>query len=98
MIKGKEEYEGGKMSEKVLINGYEYTYIKGYRDNENLRDSLNKLTEKTYGFNFRNWYEEGYWGKEYIPYSLLDDDTSLIKCKKSSPFAQHTNLMSSSLL
>ena len=62
------------MSKKVLINGYEYTYIKGYRDNENLRDGLNKLTEETYGFNFRKWYEAGYWGEGYIPYSLLDDD------------------------
>lgn len=61
------------MSKKVLINGYEYTYIKGYRDNENLRDGLNKLTEETYGFNFRKWYEDGYWGEGYIPYSLLDD-------------------------
>ena len=60
------------MSEKVLINSHEYTYVKDYRDNESLREGLNKLTEKTYGFNFRKWYEEGYWGKGYIPYSLLD--------------------------
>lgn len=62
------------MSEKVLIDGDEYIYVKDYRDNERLREGLNNLTEKTYGFNFRRWYESGYWGKEYIPYSLLDDD------------------------
>ena len=62
------------MSEKVLINSHEYTYVKDYRDNESLREGLNKLTEKTYGFNFRKWYEAGYWGNGYIPYSLLDDD------------------------
>ena len=62
------------MSEKVLIDGDEYIYVKDYRDNERLREGLNNLTEKTYGFNFRRWYESGYWGKEYVPYSLLDDD------------------------
>ena len=62
------------MSEKVLIDGDEYIYVKDYRDNERLREGLNNLTEKTYGFNFRRRYESGYWGKEYIPYSLLDDD------------------------
>ena len=60
------------MSEKVLINSHEYTYVKDYRETESLREGLNKLTEKTYGFNFRKWYEVGYWGKGYIPYSLLD--------------------------
>lgn len=62
------------MIDKVLINNKEYIYVKDYRDNEKLREELNNLTEKNYGFNFRKWYEEGYWGKEYIPYSLLDDD------------------------
>ena len=48
------------MSEKVLIDGDEYIYVKDYRDNERLREGLNNLTEKTYGFNFRRWYESGY--------------------------------------
>lgn len=62
------------MREKVLINNKEYIYVKNYRDNEELREGLNKLTEKTYGFNFRKWYESGYWGEGYIPYSLVDDN------------------------
>lgn len=62
------------MSEKVLINNKEYTYVNNYKDNEELREGLNKLTEKTYGFNFKSWYEAGYWGEEYIPYSLLDGE------------------------
>lgn len=62
------------MIDKVLINNKEYIYVKDYRDNEKLREGLNNLTEQTYGFNFRKWYEAGYWGKAYIPYSLLDGD------------------------
>lgn len=62
------------MSEKVLINNKQYSYVKNYREDENLREEFNKLTEKTYGFNFKKWYKEGYWGDKYIPYSLLDDN------------------------
>ena len=58
--------------EKVIIKKKKYTFVKNYRDNESLREGLNKLTHKTYGFDFREWYEAGYWGDGYIPYSLLD--------------------------
>lgn len=49
-----------------------YTYIKGYKDNDNLRKSLNELTEKTFDFNFEDWYSNGFWGDRYIPHSLVD--------------------------
>lgn len=49
------------MNEKVLIRDKEYTFVKDYRDNESLREELNSLTDKTYGFNFKEWYESGYW-------------------------------------
>ncbi|ENJ9654654.1 GNAT family N-acetyltransferase [Clostridium botulinum] len=62
------------MSESLLINDKKYSYICNYKDNSILRDSFNELTEKTYGFNFKQWYEDGYWGDKYIPYSLLDGD------------------------
>ena len=62
------------MNEKVLINNKEYTFVKDYRDDKNLRTRLNDLTDKTYGFNFKEWYEAGYWEEVYIPYSLLDGD------------------------
>jgi hypothetical protein len=39
-----------------------YTYIKDYKDNDKMRKSLNELTEKTFGFNFENWYSNGFWG------------------------------------
>ena len=62
------------MSEVLLIDGKKYIYKCNYKDDVKLRNSFNNLTEKTYGFNFKQWYEDGYWGDKYIPYSLLDGD------------------------
>ncbi|MDR3552283.1 MAG: GNAT family N-acetyltransferase [Clostridia bacterium] len=33
------------------------------------------LPRKTYGFDFEQWYEDGYWQERFVPYSLLDADT-----------------------
>lgn len=62
------------MSEVLLIDGKKYIYKCNYKDDVTLRNSFNSLTEKTYGFNFEQWYEDGYWGHKYVPYSLLDGD------------------------
>ncbi len=62
------------MSECLLIDGKKYIYKCNYKEDITLRNSFNSLTEKTYGFNFEQWYEDGYWGDKYIPYSLLDGD------------------------
>lgn len=51
-----------------------YTYIKAYKDNDKIRKNLNELTEKTFGFNFENWYSNGFWGDKFIPHSLVDGD------------------------
>ncbi len=50
-----------------------YTVIKNYRDNEELRASFNKLAEKTFGLNFEAWYQNGFWGDNYNPYSIVID-------------------------
>lgn len=47
--------------------------IKDYRDNAALRHSFNKLAEKTFGLNFEDWYQNGFWGDDYNPYSLVRD-------------------------
>lgn len=47
--------------------------IKNYRDNEMLRKSFNALAMKTYGLDFEDWYQNGYWGKAYVPYSIVED-------------------------
>ncbi len=46
---------------------------KNYRDNKALRDSFNKLAEKTFGLSFENWYQNGFWKDNYIPYSVVID-------------------------
>lgn len=58
--------------EYITINGKEYQLVIGYGKNNELRKSLNDLTQKIFGFNFEQWYQEGYWKDQYIPYSLLD--------------------------
>ncbi|WP_315119727.1 GNAT family N-acetyltransferase [uncultured Clostridium sp.] len=62
------------MDGNLLINNKKYIYKCNYKDDSILRNSFNRLTEKTYDFNFEQWYEDGYWGDKYIPYSLLDGD------------------------
>lgn len=47
--------------------------IKNYRNNKQLRDSFNALAEATFGLNFENWYQMGYWGDNYNPYSIVMD-------------------------
>lgn len=60
------------MLESVRINNKKYTLIKGFKHNDQLRKSFNELTQKIYGFDFEDWYQRGYWGEFYKPYSLLD--------------------------
>ncbi|MBQ8835339.1 MAG: GNAT family N-acetyltransferase [Oscillospiraceae bacterium] len=50
-----------------------YEIVKNYRNDEHLRRSFNALAEKTFGLNFENWYQLGYWGDNYNPYSLVMD-------------------------
>ena len=51
-----------------------YEVISNYRDNQELRDSFNALAEKTFGLNFENWYQNGFWGDNYNPYSIVIDN------------------------
>ena len=47
--------------------------IKNYRNDDALRSSFNALAEATFGLNFENWYRNGFWGDNYVPYSVLED-------------------------
>ena len=58
--------------EYIKINEITYGYVVNFKDNDELRNSFNKLTKKTYGFDFEEWYQNGYWQDRYIPYALLD--------------------------
>ncbi len=48
--------------------------VKGYRENEKLRMSFNKLAQKIFQLSFEDWYQNGYWKDQYIPYSMVDHD------------------------
>lgn len=52
----------------------QYKYITNYKNNDILRKSFNELTEKTYSFNFVEWFQNGFWDENYIPYSLADGE------------------------
>nr|WP_308742421.1 hypothetical protein [uncultured Anaerocolumna sp.] len=52
----------------------QYKYITNYKNNDILRKSFNELTEKTYSFNFVEWFQNGFWDENYIPYSLAEYD------------------------
>jgi len=47
--------------------------VRNYRNNKALRDSFNELAEKTFGLNFENWYQNGFWGDNYEPFSVIED-------------------------
>jgi GNAT superfamily N-acetyltransferase len=49
----------------------DYTFIKGYRENDESREGFNNLASDTFGINFEKWYELGFWTDKYVPYSYL---------------------------
>lgn len=51
-----------------------YDIVVDYKDNSVLRKSFNDLTKKTYGFQFEEWYQNGYWSDTYRPYSIVDGE------------------------
>lgn len=59
---------------KIIIDKEDYCFIKNYKDNDKYRKSLNSLAMKIYGFDFEDWYQHGYWGDKYCPYSLIHKD------------------------
>lgn len=60
--------------EYIKINEKEFKFVVGTGKDHKFRKSFNTLTEKTFGFNFESWYQNGYWKNKYIPYSLMDGD------------------------
>lgn len=43
------------------------------RDNEVLRESFFALAVKTFGIDFKPWYEAGYWSEKYTPHTVIAD-------------------------
>jgi len=57
--------------ELIEVNNTNYGFAKDFKHNQEIRASFNELTEAIFEFNFENWYLNGYWNDNYIPYSLL---------------------------
>lgn len=51
----------------------EYEVIKDYRRDDALRASFNALAGKTFGIDFEDWYQNGYWTDAYNPHSVVID-------------------------
>lgn len=47
--------------------------IYNYMQDDTLRHALNRLAQKTFGFDFESWVKGGYFEGDYIPYSFLED-------------------------
>lgn len=56
------------------VNGRALEFSKDIRENAPIRGSFNELAHKTFGLSFEDWYHLGYWGDQYIPYVLIDDN------------------------
>lgn len=54
-----------------------YTFSSSVRENDEQRAAFNRLTSKTFGFDFTDWYDAGHWGKLYIPHTLFDGDRAV---------------------
>ncbi len=52
----------------------EFRIIKGYRQDEQLRNSFNELAKSTFDLSFEDWYQNGYWTDNYNPYSIVAGD------------------------
>lgn len=48
--------------------------ISHYRENDTLRASFINLAREIFGIDFSSWYERGYWGDRYVPYSYADGE------------------------
>jgi len=42
--------------------------------NEGLRKQFNQLNKESFGFDFENWYQAGYWPDDYVPHVLVVDE------------------------
>lgn len=51
----------------------EYEVIRNYRRDDAMRAGFNELAKETFGLDFEDWYQNGYWGENYNPYSIVID-------------------------
>lgn len=47
--------------------------VSGYMHHADLRQELNALTRRTFGFDFESWVRGGFCGEDYLPYSFQEN-------------------------
>lgn len=62
---------------KINVNNKEYTFLVGYRKEDQYRAALSDLAKKIFGISFEDWYKAGYWNEKYIPYTLFDGEKAV---------------------
>ncbi len=67
-----------------------FRQIKGYQADGQLRKSFSELSKKVFGLEFEDWYQEGCWGGNYIPYSICSG-TRVIANASVNPMEFHWN-------
>ncbi len=50
-----------------------YQVVNDYRNQDALRASFNALAQRTFGIEFENWYQRGFWTDRYDPWSVVED-------------------------
>ncbi|MDO4740116.1 MAG: GNAT family N-acetyltransferase [Eubacteriales bacterium] len=51
----------------------QHEVLHGYRHDDALRASFNRLAKETFGLDFEPWYQNGFWNDKYDPHSILID-------------------------
>lgn len=59
------------MNINININNTQYLYTDKVRDEENIRLSFDRLSQKTFGLSFEQFYQSGSWQDKYIPHVLI---------------------------
>ncbi|MGN4123453.1 GNAT family N-acetyltransferase [Lysinibacillus sphaericus] len=52
----------------------EYQLISDYKQNEKYKESFNELAKQVFELDFKEWYDRGLWGDNYICYSYLNGE------------------------
>ena len=49
-------------------------FERGYKYNNTLRKSYSDLSSLTFGIEFEEYYQKGFWGDRYVPFSYVYQD------------------------
>ncbi|MGE6515996.1 GNAT family N-acetyltransferase [Lysinibacillus sphaericus] len=52
----------------------DYQLISNYKQNVKYKESFNELAKQVFELDFKEWYDKGFWGDNYICYSYLDGE------------------------